>query len=44
MDTIFVNSENSRISKLHVWILRLTDKLHLRRDEKCFILSDLSIY
>ena len=31
MDTIFVNSENSRTSKYNVLMLRLTDKLDLRR-------------
>ena len=34
MDTIFMNSANKRTSKPHVLILKLTDKLHLRRDEK----------
>ena len=28
-----MNSENSKTSKLHVLILKLTDKLDLRRDE-----------
>ena len=30
MDTIFMNSENSKTSKLHVLTLKLTDKLDLR--------------
>ena len=34
MDTIFMNSENNKTSKPHVLILRLTDKLDLRRGEK----------
>ena len=34
MDTIFMNSENSLTFKPHVLILKLTDKLDLRRDEK----------
>ena len=34
MDTIFMNSKNSRTSKYHVLILKLTDKLDLRRGEK----------
>ena len=34
MDTIFMNSENSKTSKLHVLILKLTNKLDLRIDEK----------
>ena len=42
MDTIFMNSENSKTSKPHVLIL--TDKLDLRRCEKSIALSNLSIY
>ena len=34
MDTIFMNSENSKTSEPHVLILKLTDKLDLRRGEK----------
>ena len=37
MDTIFMNSENSKTSKPHVLILKLTDKLGLRRDEKVLL-------
>ena len=33
MDTIFMNSENSKTSKTYVLILKLTDKLDLRRGE-----------
>ena len=44
MDTIFMNSENSKTSKPHVLILRHTDKLDLRRNEKGIALSNLSIY
>ena len=32
MDTIFMNFENSRTSKYHVLIFKLTEKLDLRRD------------
>ena len=39
-----MNSENSKISKPHVLILKLTDKLDLRRGEKIIALSNLSIY
>ena len=39
-----MNSENIKISKPHVLILKLTDKLDLRRDEKNIALSNLSIY
>ena len=44
MDTIFMNSENSRNSKYHVLVLKLTDKLDLRRGQKSVALSNLSIY
>ena len=44
MDTIFTNSENSKTSEPHVLILKLTDKLDLRRGEKIIALSNLSIY
>ena len=44
MDTIFMNSENSKTSKPNVLILKLTDKLDLRRGEKINALSNLSIY
>ena len=36
-------SENSKTSKPHFLILKLTDKLNLRRGEKTIALSDLSI-
>ena len=44
MDTIFMNSENSKISKPHVIIVNLTDKIDLRRGEKNISLSNLGIY
>ena len=44
MDTIFMNSENSKTSKLHILKLKLTDKLDLRLDKKVIALSNLSIY
>ena len=44
MDTIFMNSENSRTSEHHVLVLKLTDKLDLRRGQKSVALSNLSIY
>ena len=44
MDTIFMNSENSKTSKLYVLILKLTNKLDLRIGEKTIVLSNLSIY
>ena len=44
MDTIFMNSENSRASEYHVLVLKLADKLDLRRGQKSVALSSLSIY
>ena len=44
MDTIFMNSENSKTSKLYDLILKLTDKLDLSRGEKSIALSNLSIF
>ena len=44
MDTIFMISENSKISEPHVLLLKLTDKLDLRTGEKIIALSNLSIY
>ena len=44
MNTIFMNSENSRTSEYHVLVLKLTDKLDLRRGQKTVALSNLSIY
>ena len=44
MDTIFMNSENSRTSEYHVLVLNHTDKLDLRRGQKTVALSNLSIY
>ena len=44
MDTIFMNSENSKMCKPHVLILKLTNKLDLRIGEKIIALSNLSIY
>ena len=39
-----MNSENSKTSKPHVLILKLTNKLDLRTGEKIIALSNLSIY
>ena len=44
MDTIFMNSENSKISEPYVLILKFTDKLDLRIGEKSIALLNLSIY
>ena len=44
MNTIFMNSENSRTSEYHVLVLKLTDKLDLRRGQKSIALSNFSVY
>ena len=44
MDTIFTNSENSRTSEYHVLVLKLTEKLDLKRGQKSAALSNLTIY
>ena len=42
MDTIFMNSENSKTSKPHVLTLKLTSKLDLRIGEKVIALSNIT--
>ena len=44
MDTMFMNSENSKASNPHVLELKLTNKLVLGIGRKVIALSDLSIY
>ena len=44
MDTIFVNSENSKTFDPHKLLLNLTDKINLKRSDKCIALLNLSIY
>ena len=44
MDTIFMNSENSRTPEPHILKLKFTDKLDLRLDKKHIALSNLSIH
>ena len=39
-----MNSENSKISDPHRLVLNLTDKINLKRSDKCVALSNLSIY
>ena len=41
MDTIFMNSENSKTSEHNVLVHKLTDKLDLRRGQKTIALSNL---
>ena len=44
MDTIFMNSENSKTSNRHVLKLKFTSKSDLRSGGKVIALSNLSIY
>ena len=43
MDTIFMNTENTKTPKSHISILKLTNKLDLRIGKKIIVLSNLSI-
>ena len=44
MNTIFIDSENSKTSDLQRLLLNLTDKIDLRRKDKYITLSNLRIY
>ena len=44
MDTVFINSENSKTFETHVLILKLSDKLGLRTGKKSIALPNLGIY
>ena len=44
MNTIFMNSNNSKTSVPYRILLNLTDKIELRRKDKYIALSNLSIY
>ena len=44
MDTIFMNSGNSKTSDPHTLILNLLDKINLKRRDKYVGLPNLSIY
>ena len=44
MDTIFMNSANSKASNLHRLLLVLFDKISLKRSDRFVALSNLSIY
>ena len=43
MDTIFMNSGNSKTSDPHRQLLNLADKINLKRSDKYVTLSNLSI-
>ena len=44
METIFMNTENSKTSESHIFKLDLTDKFNLKDPEKNMALAHLSIY
>ena len=44
MDTIFMNSRNSKTSDPHRLLLNLSDKINLKRSDKYIVLSNLIIY
>ena len=44
MDTIFMNSENSKASDPPTLLLNLSDKINLKIRDKYVALSNLSIY
>ena len=43
MDTIIMNSENSKTTDPHRLLLNLIDKIYLKRSDKSFALSNLCI-
>ena len=44
MDTIFMNSGNSKTFDPHRLLLNLSDEINVKRCDKYFALSNLSIY
>ena len=44
MDTILMNSENSKTPNPHRLVLNLADRINLKTSDKCIALSNLSIY
>ena len=44
MDTMFMNSKISKKDDHHRLLLNLTDKVNLKRSDKYFAVSNLSIY
>ena len=44
MDTMFMNLQNIKTCKPHILIVRLTNKIDLRRDEQSIALSNLSTW
>ena len=44
METIFINTENSKTSEPHKFRVNLTSKLNLKNPNKNIALANLSIY
>ena len=44
MDIIFMNSENSKTSDTHGLLIKLSDKIYLKRKDKYAAFSNLNIY
>ena len=44
METIFMNTENSKTNEPHKFVFNLSQKLDLRRSKKHVALQNLSIY
>ena len=44
MNTVFMNSKNSKTSDPHGLLLNLTDKIRLNKSDKYVSLSNLSMY
>ena len=44
METIFVNTKNSKTSQSHKFVLNLSQRLDLRSSDKYVALQNLSIY
>ena len=43
MDTIFINSGNSKISNLYILLKNLSDKTNLKRSDKHVVLLNINI-
>ena len=44
METIFMNTENSKMNEAHIFVLNLPQRLDLRSSNKHVDLQNLSIY
>ena len=44
MDTLFMNSKNSKTSDPHRPLLNLADKINLKRSDKYVALTNISMY